>query len=80
MYNTRLLAEKLAQIDEALGRIQRCAASIKAIDDFLDSEHGLDMLDSIAMMLIAIGENFKKMTMKRKATCSRITRTSTGQA
>lgn len=61
MYNTRLLAEKLSQIDEALGRIERRAASIKTVDDFLDSEHGLDMLDSIAMMLIAVGENFKKI-------------------
>lgn len=61
MYNTRLLTEKLVQIDEALGRIQRRAASVNTVDDFLDSDHGLDMLDSIAMMLIAVGENFKKI-------------------
>lgn len=47
MYNTRLLAEKLSQIDEALGRIERRAASIITVDDFLDSEHGLDMPDRL---------------------------------
>jgi uncharacterized protein with HEPN domain len=66
MYNTRLLSEKLTQIDDALGRIQRRAASIKTVDDLLDSEHGLDMLDSIAMMLIAVGENFKKIDNETK--------------
>ncbi|WP_207387750.1 HepT-like ribonuclease domain-containing protein [Chlorobium sp. N1] len=34
---------------------------INSVDDFLDSDHGIDMLDAIAMMLIAIGENFKKI-------------------
>ena len=68
MYNTRLLSEKLTQIDEALGRIQRRSASIKTVDDFLDSEHGLDMLDSIAMMLIAVGENFKKIDNETEGT------------
>ncbi|MBW2099900.1 MAG: DUF86 domain-containing protein [Deltaproteobacteria bacterium] len=61
MYDKTLLLEKLQQIDEALGRIERRSSSIKTADDFLDSDMGLDMLDAIAMMLIAIGENFKKI-------------------
>jgi len=61
MYDVTLLLEKLEQIDEALARFERRFASINSPDDFLDSDKGLDMLDGIAMMLIAIGENFKKI-------------------
>ena len=61
MYDESLLLEKLEQIDEALARIERRFANISSPDDFLDSEYGLDMLDAIAMMLIAVGENFKKI-------------------
>jgi uncharacterized protein with HEPN domain len=59
MYDAELLLEKLEQIDEALAKIQRRFTSINSPDDFLDSDKGQDMLDGIAMMLIAIGENFK---------------------
>lgn len=61
MFDKLLLIEKLTQIDDALNRIERRFSSIKTVDRFLDSEQGLDMLDSIAMMLIAVGENFKKI-------------------
>ena len=61
MYDVTLFLDKLEQIDEALVRIERRFVGISSPDDFLDSENGLDMLDSIAMMLIAIGENFKKI-------------------
>ncbi len=61
MYDATLLLEKLEQIDEALAKIQRRFSSINSPDDFLDSDKGQDMLDGIAMMLIAIGENFKKI-------------------
>ncbi len=64
MYDQTLLLEKLQQIDEALGRIERRSSSIKTADDFLDSDMGLDMLDAIAMMLVAIGENFKKIDVE----------------
>ena len=61
MYDKTLIKEKLRQIDMALGRIERRASSIQSADDFLESDNGLDMLDAIAMMLIAVGENFKKI-------------------
>ena len=61
MYDETLLLEKLEQIGEALAKIKRRFANINSPDDFLDSDQGLDMLDGIAMMLIAIGENFKKI-------------------
>ena len=59
MYDAELLLEKLEQINEALARIERRFECIGSPDDFLDSANGLDMLDAISMMLIAIGDNFK---------------------
>ena len=55
MYDQELLGEKLHQISDALSRVARRFENIHSSDDFLDSEHGLDMLDSICMMLIAVG-------------------------
>lgn len=59
MSERSLTHEKLLQIAEALRRIDRRFADIDSPDDFLDSERGVDMLDGIGMMLIAIGENLK---------------------
>ena len=61
MYDQELLGEKLHQISDALARVARRFENIHSSDDFLDSEHGVDMLDSICMMLIAVGENFKSI-------------------
>lgn len=61
MYDRELLCEKLSQVAVALARIARRFQNIQSADDFLDSEQGLDMLDSICMMLIAVGENFKSI-------------------
>ena len=61
MFDKILILEKLEQVDEALGRIERRFTKIDSPDDFLDSNEGLDMLDGIAMMLITIGESFKKI-------------------
>ncbi len=59
MCDNELLADKLDQVAGALARIARRFEGIESADDFLDSENGLDMLDGICMMLIAVGENFK---------------------
>ena len=61
MYDKELVAEKLKQISDALDRVARRFEGIKSADDFLASEQGLDMLDGICMMLIAVGENFKSI-------------------
>lgn len=61
MSDRSLIYEKLLQIEMALGRIKRRFLGIRTANDFLDSNHGLDMLDGISMMLIAIGENLKKI-------------------
>jgi uncharacterized protein with HEPN domain len=61
MPEQELIQEKLEQIRDALERILRRSAAIGTPDDFTRSEDNLDKLDSIAMMLIAIGEIFKKI-------------------
>ena len=66
MYDKAFLLEKLVQINTSIEKINRRFALIKTADDFLDSDHGMDMLDAIAMMLIAIGENFKTIDKETK--------------
>ena len=61
MYDTELLCERLIQISEALEKVARRFEGINSAEDFLGGEHGMDMLDSICMMLIAVGENFKSI-------------------
>ena len=61
MYDKTLLKEKLIQILEAMLKIQRRFSQIKTPADFLLDDRGEDMLDSIAMMLIVVGDNFKKI-------------------
>ncbi len=61
MYDQELLHEKLLQVSAALSKISRRFQSIRSPEDFIENEHGQDMLDSICMMLMAVGENFKSI-------------------
>ena len=61
MYNPAVVYEILSQILESAGRIKRRYALIQSPADFLSSEEGIDRLDGICMMLIAIGENLKNL-------------------
>ncbi len=61
MSDTELIKEILSQIVMAIGRIERRFQNIQRPDNFLDSEEGLDRLDGICMMLIAIGESLKNL-------------------
>jgi len=61
MSNTALIHEILSQILMAARRIERRSTSIQTPDDFLNSEEGVDKLDGICMMLIAIGESLKNL-------------------
>lgn len=45
----------------AIGRIERRFSGINAADDFLADDAGIDRLDGITMMLIAIGEQLKQL-------------------
>ncbi|BBO81260.1 hypothetical protein DSCO28_18260 [Desulfosarcina ovata subsp. sediminis] len=66
MPDPTLLIEKLEQINEAIGRMKRRFQGIGSPDHFLDTPEGLDKLDGISMMLIAIGEAFKKIDEETK--------------
>ena len=57
----KLVIEILQQINEALQKIHRRFEKINSPDDFLDSEYGMDMLDSICMQLVSIGESVKNI-------------------
>jgi uncharacterized protein with HEPN domain len=61
MYDKTLLIDKLEQIYEALIRIERRFSGIGSPSDFTTTEINQDRLDAIAMLLIAVGESFKKI-------------------
>jgi len=60
MHNASLIKEILEQIREALLRVKRRFTGIGDPEDFY-TETGTDKLDAITMMLITIGESFKKI-------------------
>ncbi len=66
MYDKTLLKDKLEQINEAVSRIEKRFSTISAPSDFLKTEPNRDKLDGIAMLLIAIGESFKKIDKETK--------------
>jgi len=61
MYNNKFVIEILKQILNSIKTVIRRFESIESSDDFLTSDHGLDMLDAICMQLIAIGESIKNI-------------------
>lgn len=56
-----LLAEQLEQVLEALERIPRRMQGVRSAAYFLDTPDGQDRLDAICMVLIAVGESFKRI-------------------
>lgn len=61
MYDKNLAREILSQMLDAISRIQRRFSGIANPDDFITSDEGLDQLDAIGMMLIALGESCKNL-------------------
>ena len=61
MSENLLLIERLELVLEALKRIPRRFAKINTPDDFMASQSGKDLMDSICMVLLAAGEEFKKI-------------------
>jgi uncharacterized protein with HEPN domain len=61
MSDIALKLEILKQIHASAERILRRFQPVESISYFLDSEEGLEKLDSICMQLIAIGESLKNM-------------------
>ena len=61
MYDAELVLEILSQVHEACKRIERRFSPVRHSDDFLATDEGIDRLDAICMMLIAIGESLKNL-------------------
>ncbi len=61
MSDPELVRDILDTILMAIGRIERRFDGIKTPDDFLADNDGVDRLDGITMMLIAIGEQVKRL-------------------
>jgi len=61
MSDPKLVAAILDNILTAIGRIERRFVGIESPDDFVMDNNGVDRLDGIAMMLIAIGEQLKQL-------------------
>ncbi len=61
MFDKQLVLAILAQIDEALERIASRAQRIQSADDFTGSPAGMETLDSICMLFIAVGEALKNL-------------------
>lgn len=61
MYDIALSKEILQQILQALHTILQRFEHVKSPDDFTNSPAGMEKLDSICMLLIAIGENLKNL-------------------
>ena len=61
MYDKELVLEVLGQIRTASQTILDRFESVKTVSEFTDSPAGRQKLDSICMLLIAIGESLKKL-------------------
>jgi uncharacterized protein with HEPN domain len=61
MSDRSLLFELLLELEEAIRRIDRRFTGIQNANDFITNDDGLDRLDGISMMLIAISENIRRL-------------------
>lgn len=68
MHNHSLISENLTLIEESLIIISNRTKQIQSVDDFLSTEEGAVLLDSVCMRLIAIGEAVKKIDKLSKKT------------
>ncbi|WP_298550512.1 HepT-like ribonuclease domain-containing protein [uncultured Parabacteroides sp.] len=61
MCDTELIRSSLIKIQTALDRILKRSEAILSPDDFLTTPSGVERLESICMLLIAIGESVKRI-------------------
>ncbi|MFN8487930.1 MAG: HepT-like ribonuclease domain-containing protein [Caldilineaceae bacterium] len=61
MSDLELVRDILSNIMIAITRIERRCERIASADDFVSSDEGIDRLDGIAMMLLAMGEQLKRL-------------------
>lgn len=61
MFDKDLVRTILLQIDEAIEKILTRTARIHTSDHFANTPEGMEKLDSVAMLFIAIGESLKNI-------------------
>jgi uncharacterized protein with HEPN domain len=61
MFDKELVNSVLLQIDEAIEKIQTRSTGIDSSSFFTDSPSGMEKLDGICMLLMAIGESLKNV-------------------
>lgn len=61
MYDKALVLEILRQLHTAAVTILQRFEPVKSVEDFTDSFAGMEKLDSICMLLLAIGEGLKNL-------------------
>ena len=61
MHDKKLTLEILEQIYDSARKVLKRFEAIKSVNDFTDSESGMEKLDAICMQLIAIGEALKNL-------------------
>ena len=61
MYDSGIVVEILKQIYRAAQTILERFQPVKTVSDFTDSPAGMEKLDSLCMLLIAIGEALKNL-------------------
>ncbi len=61
MHDRSLIHDALLHIEESLEHIVERTSWIETVDDFVSSSTGVDMLDVVAIRLMAIGEEVKRI-------------------
>ena len=61
MHENRLVLDILKQIETAINTIKLRFSVVDSLDYLIDTPQGQEKLDSICMLLIAIGESLKKI-------------------
>lgn len=61
MYDTEIIRSSLLKVEIAIDRILERSETIHSSDDFLSTPTGVERMESICMLLIAIGESIKRV-------------------
>jgi uncharacterized protein with HEPN domain len=61
MFDKELVHSMLLEIDQAIEKISYRTAQIESVDYFTCSPEGVERLDGIAMLFLAIGESLKNI-------------------
>ena len=66
MYNQTILLETLQWIEDCLLHVIQRTENIGTPGDFVNTPHGVDMLDVASIRLMAVGEEINKINQKTK--------------